>query len=88
MAKRNVNIKQAAEEEKDAVFTTKTFFEPPYPFFVPDFQSCYNYKDEINPKEGEIQLHAKSTNKANYERGIDGGSVYSTDGYHCIRSYY
>lgn len=80
--------RQAVVEKKDAIFTAKTFIEPPSPFFVPHFQSCYNYKDEINPKEGEIQLHAKSTNKANYERCVDGSRFYGINGHNGIRSCY
>lgn len=76
-----MSIKDDAEEEKDAIFTMKTFFEPPYPFFVPDFQSCYNYKDEINPKEGENDFDAKSTNKTTHEWRNDGGSIYGSAGH-------
>lgn len=61
---------------------------PGTPFFVQVLQSCYNWKDEINPKEGELQLHAKSTHKTNNEWCIDGGSLYGIARLYCIRSHF
>lgn len=54
--------------------------------FVPVLESWYNYKDEIYPKEGEIQSYAKSTNATTDKRCDDGHSIYRAASHFSLRT--